>query len=77
VWCDFVYAGTSCASQPCSSQDAVVADLDLGHVLEFKTTVDPTGGHERRSGPEDRVNLQVEIEGTNTANPGRSQTSAR
>jgi hypothetical protein len=54
-----------------------VADLDLGHVLEFKTTVDPTGGHERRSGPEDRVNLQVEIEGTNTANPGRSQTSAR
>ena len=68
--CDFVYGNTSCASQPSSYQSAILADLDLGQVLEFKTTVDlpaaTSDDPDRKTG----LNLQVKFEATNPANVG-------
>ncbi|MGW6197269.1 NucA/NucB deoxyribonuclease domain-containing protein [Kribbella sp. NPDC055110] len=72
--CDFVYGhegdGASCGSQPSSSQDAILADLDAGQMLEFKTTVplptETTDNPDRKTG----LNLRVKFEATNPANPG-------
>jgi hypothetical protein len=74
VSCDFVYGhegdGSSCGSQPSSSQDAILADLNGGQPLEFKTTVplpaETTADPDRKTG----LNLQVKFEATNPANPG-------